>query len=137
VVSLKTRVFDVVRRTLSGRGGATDPHGHQRGVRVLIPTDPTLGEGRGELNSPVSVRPLFGRHGQNGEASGLVPEVLHEHTCRLNSFLEWTDLPDVELENLNDLDSRMCCEYLAHRQENLASTTLENSMRTFRLAVEE
>jgi hypothetical protein len=31
----------------------------------------------------------------------------------------------------------MCCEYLAHRQENLASTTLENSMRTFRLAVEE
>ncbi len=40
VVSLKTRVFDVVRRTLSGRGrgrgrgGATDPHGHQRGVRV-------------------------------------------------------------------------------------------------------
>ena len=38
VVSLTTRVFDVVRRTLSGRGrgrgGATDPHGHQRGVRV-------------------------------------------------------------------------------------------------------
>jgi hypothetical protein len=40
VVSLTTRVFDVVRRTLSGRGrgggrgGATDPHGHQRGIRV-------------------------------------------------------------------------------------------------------
>ena len=32
---------------------------------------------RGELNSPASVRPLFGRHGQNGEAPGLVPEVLH------------------------------------------------------------
>jgi hypothetical protein len=35
----KPHVFDVVRRTLSGRGGATDPHGYKRCVRVLIPTD--------------------------------------------------------------------------------------------------
>lgn len=69
--------------------------------------------------------------------SELSQSTIYEHTCRLNRFLEWTDLPDVQLENLNDLDSRMCREYLAHRQENVAPTTLENSMRTFRLAVEE
>ena len=44
------------------------------GVRVSIPADPSR-EGRGELNSPAGTGAV---QTLNGEASGLVPEVLHE-----------------------------------------------------------
>ena len=67
---LKTRVLDVVRRVLSGRGGATDPHG--RTERSGVNSNRPSREGRGELNSPAGAVQT-----QNGEASGLDPEVLH------------------------------------------------------------
>jgi hypothetical protein len=41
-------------------------------VRVLIPANP-IAEGRGELHSPAGAVQT-----PNGEASGLVPEVLHQ-----------------------------------------------------------
>ena len=59
-----------VRRELSGGGGAADSHGHIEcsGVNSSRP----VREGREELNLPAgAVRP------QDGEASGLDPEVLH------------------------------------------------------------
>ncbi|NUC72527.1 site-specific integrase [Haloterrigena sp. SYSU A558-1] len=68
-------------------------------------------------------------------ASEISQSTKYEHTTRLNRFLEWCD--QVELDNLNDLNSRKCGKYLEHRQSEIAPTTLENEMRTFRLAVEE
>lgn len=60
---------------------------------------------------------------------------IYEHTTRLNRFTEWCEQED--LTNLNELTTRKCREYLSYRQEAVAPTTLENEMRTFRLAVEE
>jgi len=58
-----------------GRGGAADPHGRTERSGVNS-SRPISGRSRGIkftcVHSSVS-----GRHGQNGEASGLVPEVLH------------------------------------------------------------
>ena len=45
-------------------------------VRVLIPTDLVQGRSRGVKLTCVHPS-VSGQHGQNGEASGLVPEVLH------------------------------------------------------------
>jgi len=39
VMLLKIRPSWTVRRALSGRGGATDPHGHMQCVRVVIPAN--------------------------------------------------------------------------------------------------
>lgn len=56
-VSLNTRATGAVRRTPSGRGGATDPHGHTAcsGVNSRRPRG-----SRGELHSPAAIRPCFG-----------------------------------------------------------------------------
>ena len=72
---LKTRVLDVVRRVLSGRGGATGPHGHN-GCSGVNSNRPISGRSRGIKFACVHPS-VSGQHGQNGEASGLVPEVLH------------------------------------------------------------
>ena len=77
VVGLEMRLLSTpataVRRESSGRGGATDPHGHAvcSGVNSSRP----IWEGRGELNSPAGAVLT-----QDGEASELDPEVLH---CRI------------------------------------------------------
>ncbi len=58
-----------------GRGGAADPHGRteRSGVNSSRP-----GSGRSRGIKFACVHPSgSGRHGQNGEAPGLVPEVLH------------------------------------------------------------
>jgi site-specific recombinase XerD len=60
---------------------------------------------------------------------------LYEHTTRLNRFLEWCE--EEGIENLNSLTSRRCRDYFMCRQDEVAPTTLENEMRTFRLAIEE
>ncbi|MFO7927830.1 tyrosine-type recombinase/integrase [Natronomonas sp.] len=60
---------------------------------------------------------------------------LYEHTTRLNRFVEWCEKEG--LTNLNELTTRKCRSYLDYRQEEVAPTTLENEMRTFRLAVQE
>ena len=65
--------------------------------------------------------------------SEVTKSTLYEHTTRLNRFLEWCDQENIE--NLNELTSRRCRDYKNHRQEQVAPTTLENEMRTFRLAV--
>ncbi|AXR76301.1 major facilitator superfamily protein (plasmid) [Natrarchaeobaculum sulfurireducens] len=72
---LKTRVVNVVRRVLSGRGGATDPHGRTERSGVNS-NRPIPGRSRG-ITFACAHPSVSGRHGQNGEASGLVPEVLH------------------------------------------------------------
>ena len=73
---LLSKPATAVRQELSGRGGATDPHGRYRGVRVFIPADRVSGRSRGIKF--ICVYPsVSGRYGQNGEASGLDPEVLH------------------------------------------------------------
>ena len=74
---LKTHVLGVVRRVLSGRGGATDPHGRTEGVRVLIPADFEGRRSRGGIKVACDGTARVGTCGQNGESSGLVPEVLH------------------------------------------------------------
>ncbi len=60
-----------VRRELSGRGGATDPHGHSEcsGVNSSRPAQ----GGRGELNSPASVRPLLDDMDKTVKPRGLSP----------------------------------------------------------------
>lgn len=65
----------------------------------------------------------------------LSQSTIYEHTTRLNRFLEWCE--ETGLDNLNDLTSRKARDYLIYRQDDIAATTLENEMRTFRLAVEE
>ena len=81
---LKTRVLDVVRRVLSGRGGATDPHGHTECSGVNS-NRPISGRSRGIKFACVHPS-VSGRHGQNGEASGRVPEVLHSvFFCKYSS----------------------------------------------------
>ena len=51
-------------------------------VRVVIPTDPVQGRSRGIKFTCVHPS-VSGRYGQTGEASGLVPEVLHESSADL------------------------------------------------------
>lgn len=67
--------------------------------------------------------------------SELSQSTRYEHTTRLNRFLEWCDEQDVT--NLNELTARNLQEYLQDRQEAVAPTTLENEMRTLRLAIQE
>jgi hypothetical protein len=77
--SLKTRVNGAVRRTPSGRGGATDPHGHIgcSGVNSRRPgAVPVPGSPRG-IKFACGHMARFWACRQNGEASGLDPEVLH------------------------------------------------------------
>lgn len=71
----------------------------------------------------------------NSRKSELSQSTVYEHTTRLNRFLEWCN--ETGLDDLNDLSSRKCRDYLMYRQDDIAATTLENEMRTFRLAVEE
>ncbi len=72
---LKTRVFGVVRRKLSGRGGAADPHGRteRSGInsRQLVTGSPRA------ITFACDRTARFGTCGQNGEAAGLAPAVLH------------------------------------------------------------
>jgi len=72
---LKTRVFGVVRWELSGRGGAAAPHGctERSGInsRRLVTGSP-----RG-ITFACDRTARFGTCGQNGEAEGLAPAVLH------------------------------------------------------------
>ena len=79
-IPLKTRALGVVRRVLSGRGGATGPHGHN-GCSGVNSNRPISGRSRGIKFACVHPS-VSGQHGQNGEASGLVPEVLHEVNTR-------------------------------------------------------
>ena len=67
--------------------------------------------------------------------SELSQSTLYEHTTRLNRFLEWCEKEGVT--DLNDLSARKCRDYMLYRQDQVAPTTLENEMRTFRLAVKE
>ncbi|RZV06098.1 hypothetical protein BDK88_4053 [Natrinema hispanicum] len=77
---LKTRVFGVVRQELSGRGGAADPHGRteRSGInsRRLVTGSP-----RG-IKFACDRTARFGTCGQNGEAAGLAPAVLHYRASR-------------------------------------------------------
>jgi len=68
---LKTRVLDVVRRELSGRGGAADPHG-RTGRSGVTSSRPISGRSRG-IKYACDGTACFGTCGQNGEAAGLVP----------------------------------------------------------------
>lgn len=65
------------------------------------------------------------------------PEVsqstLYEHKCRLNRFIEWCD--EERLTDMNDLTRRSCLEYRTHRSDEVAPSTLEHQIRTFRLFV--
>lgn len=85
---LKTRVFGVMRRELPGRGGAADPHGRteRSGInsRRLVTGSP-----RGiKLACDRTAR--FGTCGQNGEAAGLAPAVLHSwHNWELFGVRNW------------------------------------------------
>ncbi len=72
---LKTRVLDVVGRVLSGRGGATDPHGHSE-CSGGNSSRPISGRSRG-IEFTCVCPSVSGRHKQNGDASGIVLEVLH------------------------------------------------------------
>ena len=66
---LSTSVSDGATGVSTGRGGATDSHGHR--VRVFIPADPE------RKRSGAITFACWCRAALNGEASGLVPEVLH------------------------------------------------------------
>jgi site-specific recombinase XerD len=63
------------------------------------------------------------------------PEVtqstLYEHKCRLNRFLEWCD--EERLKNMNTMTRRKAQAYKRHRVEQVAPTTVEHEMRTFRI----
>ena len=80
---LKNRVLDVVRRMLSGRGGATDPT-DAPSVRVLLPTEP-FREGRGELNSPASIRPFLDGMGKTVKPRGLSPRYFTPPSVKVSS----------------------------------------------------
>jgi len=58
-----------------GRGGAADPHG-RTGRSGVNSSRPIFGRSRG-IKFACVYPSVSGRPGQNGEASGLVPEVLH------------------------------------------------------------
>jgi len=84
-----------VRRELSGGGGAADSHGHFGVFGCKFQPTPH-GEGREELNSPAgAVRP------QDGEASGLDPEVLHVETLSLECSNCGTELPLTSEEEMS------------------------------------
>ena len=63
------------------------------------------------------------------------PEVtqntLYEHKCRLNRFLEWC--PDEGVEDINEVTRRTVHAYKQYRSDEVAPTTLEHEMRTFRI----
>jgi site-specific recombinase XerD len=84
------------------------------------------------------LEPMSPREGVNkyveARRGELSQSTVYEHTTRLNRFLEWCD--DEGIDNLNSLSARKCHDFMASRQDNVAPTTLENEMRTFRLAVE-
>lgn len=73
-----------VRRVLSGGGGAADPHGRigRSGVNSRRPH----GSPRG-IKFACVCPSAFRAFRQNGEASGLVPEVLHNDCCGRNWWL--------------------------------------------------
>lgn len=76
--SLKTYVFGLVRRTLSGPGGGADPHGHTA-CSNMNSTRPVLGSTRG-ITFACGHTPRFWACRQNGEATGTSPVVLHYFT---------------------------------------------------------
>jgi hypothetical protein len=88
VVSLKTRVFDTVRRTLSGRGGSTDSHGRNRafGCEFQLSADT---RGREELNSPASVRPFLDDTDKTEKPRGLSPRYFAQEAIICN-ILQYT-----------------------------------------------
>jgi len=63
------------------------------------------------------------------------PEVtqntLYEHKCRLNRFLEWCR--DEGVDDMNEVTRRTTHEYKRYRSDEVAATTLEHEMRTFRI----
>jgi len=83
----------------TGAGGGPDPHG--RAERSGVNSSRPLRGGRGELNSPAGAVPT-----QNGEASGLAPEVLHE-ACGFED-VGGLEHPDGDPERLR---------FLAYRRE--------------------
>lgn len=67
--------------------------------------------------------------------SEVTQSTLYEHKTRLNRFLEWCE--ENRIENINHISAKDYDQYLQYRQERVAPSTLENEMRTLRLAVEE
>ena len=67
-----------------GRGGAADPHGRTERSGVNS-NRPISGRSRG-IKFACDGTPQFGTCGQNGEAAGLVPAVLHVSEHRLVAF---------------------------------------------------
>jgi site-specific recombinase XerD len=63
------------------------------------------------------------------------PEVtqntLYEHKCRLNRFLEWSR--EEGLDDMNEMTRRTVHAYKQYRADEVAPTTLEHEMRTFRI----
>jgi site-specific recombinase XerD len=62
----------------------------------------------------------------------LSQSTVYEHRTRLRRFTEWaSDDPDVEM--MADMTRQKAYQYKAHRTDEVAPSTLENEMRTFRL----
>jgi len=63
------------------------------------------------------------------------PEVtqntLYEHKCRLNRFLEWSREEGVD--DMNEVTRRTVHAYKQYRADEVAPTTLEHEIRTFRI----
>jgi len=55
---------------------------------------------------------------------------LYEHKCRLNRFLEWYDRDD-----MTKMTRKVAAKYRFYRTDEVAPTTLENEIRTFRLFI--
>lgn len=55
----------------------------------------------------------------------------YEHKCRLNRFLEWCD--EEAVNDMNSMTRREAQFYKRHRVEEVAATTVEHEMRTFRI----
>ena len=66
-----------------GRGGAAGPHG--RTGRSGVNSNRPIAGRSGEIKFACDGTARFGTCGQNGEASGLVPEVLHTHNVSMRS----------------------------------------------------
>jgi len=59
---------------------------------------------------------------------------IYEHKCRLTRFIEWAS--GIEgLADMNQLTRQIVFRYKSHRTDEVAPSTLENEMRTFRLFV--
>jgi len=65
------------------------------------------------------------------------PEVsqatLYEHRTRLRRFTEWCEKQDID--NMNDMTRQVAYRYRVYRTDEVAPTTLENEIRTFRLFI--